>query len=68
MNHDVQLFLESLVRKAIANANFDAGTIIESKSLSLLLEEVTEEEQRDLATLTGQTRKALEALEEIGAL
>ena len=65
MNHDVQLFLESLVRKAIANANFDAGTIIESKSLSLLLEEVTEEEQRDLATLTGQTRKALEALNDL---
>jgi hypothetical protein len=65
MNHDAQLFLESLVKKALANASFDAGTIMESKSISLLLEEVTEEEQKDLATLTGQTRKALEALNDL---
>jgi len=65
MNHDAQLFLESLVKKALRNASFDAGTIIESKSISLLLEEVTEEEQKDLATLTGQTRKALDALNDL---
>ena len=65
MNHDAQLFLESLVKKALANASFDADIIMESKSISLLLEEVTEEEQRDLATLTGQTRKALDALNDL---
>jgi len=64
MNRDDQLFLESIVTRALYAATDDVSLFLESNTrLPLLFEELGEDDMSDLSKQVADARKDLEELE-----